>query len=213
MDERKIRREEIENRIDKHCAVVEARFVAVTQDKLKGRKLKRQRAEKDLHKAGGALARSLGENEEKRRARVARGIVMHGTRVKDTMVGREERAGRGNEGWKAFLNKGWDAITIHSLVSPSSPSTSSALSAASAILNSPPTPNYSKTTNNNPTIPTNASTISPSSGTESIRTNSIGGDANDTGSKSETNSTGEAKEKDNGTKTSTNPDGVNKIKI
>lgn len=96
-----------------------------------------------MQKAGGALARALNENEEKRRARVARGIAAHGTRVKDAAVGRDERREKGNEGWRAFLNKGWDAVAMAPHGNSQNPQNSA--SAAASILNSVPTPNYTST--------------------------------------------------------------------
>jgi hypothetical protein len=135
---------------------------------MKGRKLKRQRAEKDLQKVGGALARALSENEEKRRARVARGIATHGTRVKDASVGREERAARGNEGWRAFLNKGWDAMAM----APHTSSPPSTHLSASSILNSAPVPTYTSTITLPSTNPTN--TLQTSTSSNSVNsTNSV----------------------------------------
>jgi paraquat-inducible protein B len=90
---------------------VERGFVSA-QDKLNARKVKRQRTMREnLQKAGGSLARALSENEEKRRVRVAKGLALHGARVKDAAVGREERGTKGNDGWRAFLSKGWEAVT------------------------------------------------------------------------------------------------------
>lgn len=44
------------------------------QDKQKDRKIKRQKASRDAQKSNAALARALNECEEKRRARVAKGL-------------------------------------------------------------------------------------------------------------------------------------------
>jgi hypothetical protein len=98
---------------------------------------------------------------------------MHGTRLKDAAVGREERAVKGSDGWRAFLNKGWDAVAI--APAHSHTSLSSATISASSILNTTPTPTYTSTNSLNSTLNTTNTSLNGIpiyTNNEAARTNS-----------------------------------------
>lgn len=85
---------------------MEARFSSA-QEKLTLKREKRHRSMREaLQKQSLLLTRTVGENEERRRARVAKALSGYAVRARNAAAARNDRATTGDEEWRALLEDG-----------------------------------------------------------------------------------------------------------